>query len=307
MKALAPIVLFVYNRLYHTKKTVESLLLNVQANDSELYIFSDGYKSSLDYEKVNEVRKFINSISGFKKINIIERDKNIGLANSVITGVGSVMEKYDKIIVMEDDLLSTRNFLEYMNNALEYYRESQRVFSVSGYTFPIEIPDSYKYDVYFSPRASSWGWGTWKDKWNKAEWSVPDFKEFIANKESVNKFNLGGNDLSNMLTRRINGKIDSWAIHWCYTHFKQNAYCLYPIKSKIQNIGADKSGTHMNKTKKYISSLDDGYSETSFISEVVQDELVLRNFRKFFQKNLVQRFLGSTYKFIFKNLTHQNQ
>ena len=301
MNTLAPIVLFVYKRLYHTKKTVASLLQNDQSKESELYIFSDGFKSSSDYNQVNEVRKYINSITGFKKIDIVERDKNVGLAKSVISGASQILRKYKKIIVMEDDLICSRNFLKFINEALEFYTNNLKVYSVTGYTFPIKFPQPYTSDVYFSPRPSSWGWGTWQDRWEKVDWQVKDFNDFIKDKEAVLQFNRGGNDLTNMLKKHMLKKNDSWAITWSYAHFRQKAFCLYPVKSKILNIGNDSSGTHVKRTNKYQSELDKGETNYYFPDNVILNDKLLDNFQKFFNKNLIARFYRQLCNIILKD------
>lgn len=288
----APIALFVYNRLSHTQRTVESILRSDLISDSDVFIFSDGYKSEIDKEKVLSVRKYIASLNGFKSKTIIEREKNFGLANSVIDGINQLFLKYDKGIVLEDDILCSSDFLSYMNKALEYYQAYKNVYSVTGYTFPIKFPDDYKHDVYFSPRPSSWGWGTWADRWKDVDWKVGDYGDFITNKEQVRKFNLGGRDLTNMLTNYMNGQIDSWAIRWSYAHFKNNAYCLYPVKSRVQNIGVDNTGTHMKKSSKYFSKIEEKNEDVILLEEVKLDSELMKNFGKFFDKNILIKILG---------------
>jgi GT2 family glycosyltransferase len=253
MTNLAPIALFVYARPDETIKTIESLKNNYLAAESELYIFSDGAKGEKDFNKVSEVRKFINSInSGFKKVDIIEREKNLGLANSVITGVSEILNNYNKIIVIEEDLISSKNFLNFVNDSLVKYENDERVFSVTGYTYNIQIPQNYIYDNYFTPRCESLGWGTWKDRWFKADWNMKDFPSFLSDKKSIMKFSQIGSDLPGMLFKQQLGKVDSWAVRWCYTHFKDNAFCSYPIKSKIVHIGEGGFATHVKKELKFL-------------------------------------------------------
>ena len=251
MKNLAPIVLFVYNRISHTKKTVDSLRKNELAADSHLYIFSDGAKSNRDKDLVDEVRGFISKIDGFKSVTIIKRESNFGLADNIISGVSEVIQNYSKVIVLEDDIVCSKTFLIFMNKLLAEYETNNSIFSVTGYTFPIKIPDDYEFDVYLASRASSWGWGTWLDRWEKVDWKVNDYQNFIKDKQAVNDFNEGGEDLAAMLNEQMAGKIDSWSIIWTYSHFINNAYCVYPVKSRVKNIGTDRSGTHIGKTKKF--------------------------------------------------------
>jgi len=287
MNEFAPIVLFVYNRLEHTIKTVESLKSVSASADSKLYVFSDGAKNEND--KVDAVRKYLKTITGFKSVNIIERENNLGLANSVITGVAEIFDKYEKAIVLEDDLLFSKNFLLFMNSALSEFENVGNVFSISGYNFPINIPLDYKHQIYLSPRASSWGWATWKDRWEKTDWSVTDFNSFIKNKNKVSEFNIGGNDLTKMLKNQVEGKIDSWAVRWSYAHYKNNAFCIYPVKSKVQNIGTDSSGLHSITTNKFFVELDNSTEAGKINKDIEPDERILTNFRKFFKFTLWER------------------
>jgi hypothetical protein len=289
---LAPIVLFVYNRPEHTHRTVEALVQNVLADKSSLYIFSDGPKNETDLKKVNSVRNYIKTIIGFENIEIVLRKTNFGLANSVITGVTEVFQHYDEVIVLEDDMISSPFFLKYMNGVLRVFEDDQRIFSVTGYTFPIKIPNNYKNPLYLSPRSSSWGWGTWKNRWEKADWEVKDFSSFINNKQRVKNFNKGGDDLTRMLKNSISGKVDSWSVKWTYTHFLHSAYCVYPVKSLIQNIGADWTGVHTMKTKKYDVELESDDTGLIGLEDLKPNEQIIRNFKKFFRKNIFSAALA---------------
>lgn len=250
----SPITLFVYNRPIHTKKTIKALKANKLASKSILYIYSDCPKKEEHIKDVKEVREYIYTIKGFKQINIVERKQNYGLAKSIIKGVTEVIDKYNKVIVLEDDLITSHMFLSFMNNMLETYEKEKKIYSITGYNYPpklMKIPKEYKYDIYFSPRAGSWGWATWKDRWDKADWEVKDYEEFKKNKQLQKEFNKGGDDMTDMLIKQMEGKLDSWAIRWCYTLFKNNSYCIYPTRSYIDNIGMDGSGVHCGSSEKY--------------------------------------------------------
>ena len=241
---LAPIVLFVYNRPAHTRRTVETLRENHLATESELIIYSDGPKDISQGALVNEVRNYIKTIDGFKKVEIIEREKNFGLAKSIISGVTDVLSKYPKTIVLEDDLISSDRFLLFVNQALIQYSDDKRIFSVSGYSFPIKIPSTYEYDGYCSYRSMSSSWGTWENRWKHADWEVKDSPDFMKDREKQRSFNRGGDDLSDMLKAQVLRGINSWSIIWDYTHFKNDAFCLCPVISKIFHIGFDGTGVH---------------------------------------------------------------
>jgi len=162
-KVLAPIVLFVYNRPWHMRQTIEALQKNELAEVSELFIFSDGPKSEADKEKVLEVREYIKTIPGFKSVTLIKRERNIGLAQSIITGVTDVINRYGRIIVLEDDMVTSPYFLKFMNEALEFYKDAEKVVCVHGYIYPIEakLPETF-----FLRGADCWGWATWKRGWD---------------------------------------------------------------------------------------------------------------------------------------------
>ena len=289
---LAPIVIFVYNRPWHTKQTIESLQKNLYADKSELFIFSDGPKNDLDYERVKRVRTYINTLNNFKNINIQESESNKGLANSIIDGVSQVIGEYNRAIVLEDDLFSAPGYLKFMNEALNIYEEDDQIFSISGYSFPLDIPEKYKYEVYILPRASTWGWGSWKNRWQAVDWNVVDFNEFIQNKTLQAEFNSGGEDLTPMLKAQIYGYIDSWGIRWSYAHYKNKAFCLYPVKSKLKNIGADKSGTHTARTQKFEVTLDNKLSNLSFPKELYLDRDIHNSLIRFLKLSIQRKIIN---------------
>lgn len=253
MKPLAPIVLFVYNRPDHTRETIDALAKNLLAKESILFIYSDGAKDNQkDRGLVEEVREIINnpqSHSFFKFVKIIESQTNKGLAKSVIDGVTDVINEYKRVIVLEDDLVSTEDFLSYMNGGLEYYEKDSQIWSISGYSFKMKFPKDYTYDIFYTYRGSSWGYATWKDRWATVDWDVLDYKDFKSNIRKRKKLNRGGVDMAEMLDSQIAGEIDSWAIRWCYAQSKQDKYTVYPVLSRIKNIGLDGSGTHSKQSK----------------------------------------------------------
>lgn len=244
----APIILFVYNRPDHTRRTVEALQKNIGAAESDLFIFSDGPRPGSE-ERVQQVRAYIKTISGFKSVTLTEREKNLGLANSVLSGVAEVIEKNGRVIVLEDDLITAPHFLTFMNEALNRYEEDERIFSIGGYSPCFEMPRSYKIQTYLTYRCCSWGWATWKDRWCSVDWAVADFMDFLRSEEKQRLFDQGGDDLSRLLIMQMEGRIDSWAIRWDYAHHKHEAYCLRPYLSLVRNIGFDGSGVHCGDGK----------------------------------------------------------
>jgi len=301
---IAPVIIFVYNRPEHTKKTIESLANNYLAKESELFIFSDGPKNEQARQKVELVRKYIESISQnkwFKSVKITKSKTNKGLANSIISGVSEVIKQYGKVIVLEDDLISSRDFLQYMNDALDYYENNNKIWSISGYNLPIKIPNDYRSEIYFSYRGCSWGWATWKNRWEKVDWDVLDYDEFKKNKQLRKKLNRGGRDMANMLDLQMKGKIDSWAIRWCYTQSKLDMLTVYPVVSRIKNIGLDGTGTHSGINSRYDTVINKENKKCVFTNPEL-DKRILKNFRNYYMslvkyiliniKNLVKKILG---------------
>lgn len=278
----SPVILFTYRRI--PQKTIESLLRNSLAKKSELFIFSDGYKNETDKNDVLDVRRHLKTIKGFKEITIIEREKNWGLAKNIISGVAEIINKYGKVIVLEDDLIVSDDYLEFMNEALEFYKDDKNIWSISGYTPDLKCLKNYDKDVYLSVRANSWGWATWKDRWNSIDWEIKDWQKFKKNKEAIKKFNLGGNDMFKMLELQMLGKIDSWAIRWCYNQFKKGSYTIYPTCSKIKNIGFDDVGTH-NSTgfEKWNNRL---CNKKLKIENIELNEEIIKEFKQFYDLSL---------------------
>lgn len=244
---LAPIALFVYNRPEHTRRTIERLRDNALASKSDLHIFSDAAKNENASAAVDQVRKFIQSIDGFRSITILERRSNFGLAASVIDGITQLCERYGQVVAVEDDLLTAPDFLNFMNSALDHYRSTAKVFSIGAFSFGVRAPQGYPSDAFFSYRSCSWGWATWRDRWVKADWQVSDYPDFRSDRRRLRKFSHGGGDLARMLARQMAGELDSWAIRWAYAHCAHDAVALLPVESRVFNIGLDGSGTHCRR------------------------------------------------------------
>lgn len=283
---LAKIVLFVYNRPHHTLRTLNALASNFLALDSELIIYSDGPKNKSETDNVLAVRKIIKDTTGFKSIKIVEGKVNYGLAKSVIQGVSEVLKKSQDVIVMEDDLETAPYFLQFMNNALNFYRNDKKAFSIGGYQFPIsalKIPRSYPYDTYSSYRCCSWGWATWSDRWCDIDWDTVNYVDLLADPLIRQKFNRGGADMADMLEMQANGKIDSWAIRFCFAQFIKEAYCITPTKTLVRNIGLDNSGVHcgIDPRREHLK-LDMEWLPRHFSPAYLLNDTILRKYRDAF-------------------------
>lgn len=277
-RELAPLVLFTYNRKKETEECILSLKRANLFEKTDIYIYSDAPKKKEDIEKVEEVRKILKELEKYNNITIVYQSKNKGLANSVIDGVTKLLEKYEKIIVLEDDLVVSKDFIEYMNEALELYKENMNIWSISGYSPRIKIPSKYDLDIFLGKRGSSWGWGTWKNRWNKVDWQVKDF--YNLTKKEIKSFNLAGNDMYKMLELQILRKIDSWAIRWCFSQYKENMYTVFPRESKIKNIGFSESATHGGIfIEKYMVELSE--KKIKFPKNIEPNEQILELLKKY--------------------------
>ncbi|VAW12760.1 hypothetical protein MNBD_BACTEROID03-184 [hydrothermal vent metagenome] len=280
----SPILLFTYKRLNALEKTITALKKNDLAEETELFIFSDGPKHESDYKKIKDVRAFLKTIKGFKNVTIKESNTNNGLANSIISGVTEVLTFSESVIVLEDDLLATTNFLTYMNTALTKYKNIQKVFSISGYSFDLGLKSPSIDETYFLYRGWSWGWATWRDRWSDIGWEVKDYESFKNDKKRKAEFAQGGSDVNKMLQSQMEGSLDSWAIRWFYHQFKVDGLTLYPVYSKIYNNGFDDFATHTKgSNKRYLPLLDTSNSSNILFPDT---EEVKSNYQKAFLKKM---------------------
>jgi len=299
---LAPIVLFVYNRLWHTRQTIEALQKNELADKSELFIYSDAPNSKAIEFDVEMVRKYIKSIDGFKKVTIIKRENNFGLAKNITDGVSDIVKRYKKVIVLEDDLVTSRYFLKFMNNALEFYENEKKVWHVSGWNYPVD-KDGLD-DVFLWRFMNCWGWATWVDRWNYFEKDIEKtIKEF--KKEDIKRFNLDNSeDFFKQVILNKEKKIDTWAVFWYVSIFKKDGLCLNPLESFVENIGHDGSGVHCLKNEDYRV----GLSQKDIINlrvKIEENSLALEKI-KFFFKSKKRTFFTRVINKLFRTLTGKN-
>ncbi len=254
----APVLLFAFKRPHELRATVQALQANHLAPESDLYIFVDAARKPEDAPKVAEVHRVLDGVSGFRNVYRDYAQANIGCADSIIRGVSQVLEQFPTAIIVEDDLITAPNFLDYMNQGLRTYADKPDVFSVSGYTMPFPHPADYRHEAYFIPRHSPWGWGTWADRWQAVDWDMTDYGAFIQDTSQQKEFKQGGSDLVGMLRDQMEGRADAWDIRFCYNRFKANALTVYPTVSKVQNIGFGKEATHTDVFNRYKTRLDEG-------------------------------------------------
>ena len=251
--APAPIALFAYNRPLHTKETVEALRRNLLAAGSDLYVFADGPKAGKTDPRIAEVRAYMRTIEGFNSVRVFERAENAGLAKSIIDGVTRVCSEHGRVIVLEDDLVTSPWFLQYMNEALAKYEQAHRVASIHGYCFPTQQPLP---ETFFLRGADCWGWATWRRAWKDFEVDGAKLLQTLIDRGLERAFDLdGAYGFTQMLRHQIAGLNDSWAIRWHASCFLQDKLTLYPGRSLVRNIGTDSSGTHSVDTADFTSSL----------------------------------------------------
>jgi len=253
----SPVCIFAYVRPISLSACLTALANNRGAKLTPVTIYIDGPKNEHDAAGVTATVKVANAYHTgfFKSLAIIASTSNKGLATSVIQGVTETLKSTGRVIVLEDDLVPTANFLEYMNQSLMHYAGDARVGSISGFSYLVK-PDAV-FDNYFHPRPTSWGWATWSDRWNQAVWNLANERD-LDTFNFKRKFNQGGEDLFRMLKAYRHGLIDTWAIRWAYTHHKYGWLAAYPTRSLIDNRGFEGIGTHCSGKTPPPTEMDDG-------------------------------------------------
>ncbi|MBE6319865.1 MAG: sugar transferase [Bacteroidales bacterium] len=317
MTTLAPIIVFCYNRPWHVEQTLEALSCNELADQSILYIYCDGPKADASAEqrqKITDVRHVVRKRQWCKEVSIVEAEHNKGLANSIIDGVSDVINKHGKVFVLEDDLVSSPYMLKYVNTALDFYEDYAGVFSVSVNRPPLskmQIPKDYPFDVFACLRSYSTGWGTWKDRWNKVDWSMDDFDRCKQNSDMLRALCRLGDDFPPMMQLLEDGKIDSWAVRFSFAHFKFHAVAILPCKSYVTNIGFDGTGTHSGTVANvYENDLSESVLNPRMLEIVYEDDRIINAFysaftlkrRPLWQKliNYIARKFGKKPPFVIK-------
>ncbi len=286
---LAPVALFVYNRLPHTKRVVKSLQSNKLANKTELYIFSDGSRADKIDNQVVKVREFIKNIQGFKKVYVIEQSSNIGLSASIIKGVTKVINDYEKVIVVEDDLECSPTFLSYMNAALVEYERSDKIWHIGGWSYPIDVSCKNS-DAYVWRCMNCWGWATWGDKWKYFQ-KNPDNLVSTWSKDDIHRFNLdGAHDFWSQVTENRAGNIDTWAIFWYATIFSRQGLCVNPCVTHVLNIGFDGSGENcISSIDQQLLNKDKYFKNFTFPSNCIENSIIVEKIKKYYLDQLLIR------------------
>ena len=280
----SPVAFFAFNRPEHTRRTLAALAANELAVDTELHIFCDGPRSQGDEEAVAQVRQICRNASGFAALHIHEQNANQGLANSLIAGINSMFGEYERVIVFEDDVLTSPKTLRFLNTCLERYESEPVVFNIAAWSpdpKKVGFPDDYPWDIYFIPRFHCWGWATWKERWQSIDWNVSTAPVFFNNQYALRAYAQGGVDLPPMLRACLDKRIDSWAVRADFSRFTHGRLGLNPLHSYVENIGFDNSGTHCGESRQ--SSVDSNAIPVTirFPEHIFVDETLASKYRDF--------------------------
>ena len=276
MKSYAPIVLFTYNRPEHTKRTLEALAQNIGAEDSILVIYSDAPKKEKDADKVQKVRDYLHTVDGFKETHVIEREKNMGLADSIIDGVTRATEEFGRVIVLEDDIVTSPYFLDYMNTALEKYKDEEQVMAISGYLQPIASEDLP--ETFFLPWFDCWGWAVWKRSWQYFE-RDPEKLLRETSQDEIRYYNVNGTDDKwKQVIDNAEKRIRTWAVFFYIAICKHHGLVLHCNTSLVSNEGLDGSGedsgiSYEKRTESVYNKKVTQYSEDYTVNEEAERRL----------------------------------
>ena len=255
MKLNPPIILFIYKRPEHLKITLDSLSKCDGYENYSFFVFGDGPKNKSEISDVLKTREVAKNFLG-NNAKYFFASNNKGLASSVIDGISKILKKFESVIVIEDDLIFHKNFLDYITNALNYYSNNDKVSMVSGYMYNVPQFKEYQNQI-FLPLISTWGWGTWSSAWKNFDPHAEGYQVLKTDKSIRNKFDCNNSyPFSRMLGLQMNGKIDSWGIRWYWSVFKNNGITCFPPNTLVLNNGFDNTATHgkgfltkFNKTK----------------------------------------------------------
>lgn len=311
---LAPVIVFNYNRPNHSKQVWDALAKNEYAAETELYLYCDGPKVDASdemrqrilslHEQAKQYAKEAEKQGMFKAVRVVCAEKNKGLANSIIGGVTEVINKHGRVIVVEDDLLTSPYFITYMNEALDFYANRPAVMSIAANRPPLskfEIPEDYPYDVFVSLAGYSTGWATWRDRWERVDWSLDYLPILLKHPAEVDAFKRVGEGVLDMLLMQRDGKIDSWAIRFCFAHFHEHCVGILPCVSYVDNIGFDGTGVHsgVNNTNLYRNDLTKSVQHCRFPDNIYEDKRIINAWYSFgcsARRPLWQRIINTIYR-----------
>lgn len=292
MKKYAPVVIYTYNRLEHFKKTILALQENYLACDTDIFVASDGGKDELAKIRVQEIRNYVDSIGGFRSVNPIYHQENVGVVRSVQIAEQLILSGYDRLITLEDDIVTSKNFLDFINAGLDFYEASDQAFTIAGYCPPVKIAQGYQFDSWSSPWHSPWGYGIWKSKYESIDVEFNPFQEIKRRKSKYDFLKAHGDFFIETLDRDARGLMIAGDARIAGQMLLKGSYTVIPCKSKVQNIGMDGSGVHCLPTKQFDVDLDDGLQR---VFKFAPDELdmtnqALKQYLQFMNGDYLDRF-----------------
>ena len=275
------VAIFCFNRQKILQRTLAALAVNELAEKVSLTIFCDGPRHEKDEPGTRAVRELAKKAQGFATVEVVERPKNMGCAASIIDGLTEMFRLHERLIVIEDDIVTSSYTLRFLSEGLARYADNEKVFNLAAWSPPHiarNIPANYPYDVYAIPRFNCWGWASWRDRFQDIDWSVKDYQIFKNAPQLRKAFNAGGDDLSLMLDMQMESKINSWAIRADYARFKKNMLGINPVRSYVLNIGMG-SGTHTTTATTYWDSdISLAMEHPRFMEDVSIDARILENY-----------------------------
>jgi len=290
MTSYAPITLFAYKRPWHLMQCLEALRGNDLASECCLYVFCDGPRNDHDALDVEAVRRCARRIDGFRKVEVIERRMNLGLVGNIIEGVTQVIEAHGKVIVLEDDIVTSPHFLRFMNEALDYYVDEKKVWHVSGWNFPVRSVAGQ--DIFFQRVMSCWGWATWSGRWRYYE-RDPHALLNRFSPQDIRRFNLdGAYNFWEQVLQNASGNLHTWAIFWYASIFLNNGLCLNPSSSLVRNIGHDGSGEHCSNISEYYAPMARACPLCGSVP-VVESAVMIKRIRNYYRRLMFRRRVGS--------------
>ncbi|MDO7253865.1 glycosyltransferase [Helicobacter cappadocius] len=315
MKSLAPVLVMVYDRLDSLQNAIESLKTNELAKYTDLYVVSDAAYKDEHEEIILKIREYIKTIKGFQKVKGICWEKNKGSFDSGKDAIEYIFSRYDRIISIEDDILVSNKFLEYMNNALEYYKDDKRIFSITSHIHHKKnlIPRNYPYEIFPIKMFNPWGTAIWKDRYESIDWSLGGIEEFLKNKQKIAEFNKISPHLFPLLQHMLMHNKKYTDVMICYDMFKNGKYTLYPIKPLSVNRGHDGRGEHCGKDKNWQNQKLEFDFSPKMVENIPYSPIIAKNIsRAFFsyrsdlinpilKKLKIYTLLKTIYKFLFES------
>lgn len=293
IKKITPVALFAYKRLDHLQRTIVCLQANELADQTHLYVYCDGARQADDAAAVAAVRNYVRSIDGFAEVTPVFRERNLGLAASIIGGVSEVLAMHEQLIVLEDDMETTPFFLRFMNDALAVYRDEPQLASIHAYALPLAgLPANY-----FMRGADCWGWATWRDRWQIFNGDSVDLLQKLQRQGLLRQFNSYGFRPLFLLVKQALGEIDSWYIRWHAANFLAGRLTLHVGQSFVHNTGTDGSGTHGDDTQSWQSMLAGEYSPPLRLV-AIEDAAVIARINAWYLRSPTERLRSAAKTFL---------